>query len=122
MLVVILGASPDPERYSNKAIKALKRHGHEVIPVSPGYESIEGIICLPSLGEIDSTNRPVDTLTLYVSPKRLEPMIPAIIALNPRRIIMNPGAESAPLAVAAKGAGIECEAACTLVLLSTGAF
>ena len=31
--VVVLGASPKPERYSNQAVVMLKDHGYEVIPV-----------------------------------------------------------------------------------------
>jgi hypothetical protein len=44
------------------------------------------------------------------------------VALNPRRVIFNPGTESAPLQQALDEAGIEWLEACTLVMLRTGQF
>ena len=41
--VVVLGASPKPERYSNKAIRLLQQHRHRVIPVHPAIAKIEGL-------------------------------------------------------------------------------
>jgi len=49
-------------------------------------------------------------------------MVDDIIALRPRRIISNPGTESALMQQKAEEAGIEYLEACTLVLLSTGQF
>ena len=48
--VVVLGASANPERYSNKAVKLLLKHGHDVVPVNPGQKEIEGLACRRSLG------------------------------------------------------------------------
>jgi hypothetical protein len=45
-----------------------------------------------------------------------------LIALNPNRVIFNPGAENAALVADLEKAGISCEEACTLVLLNTGQF
>jgi predicted CoA-binding protein len=114
-----LGASPNPDRYAHKAILALLKHRHEVVPVNPAFPSIEGIPCIPDLSQLPS---PVDTVTVYVGPQRIGPLIPSILSARPRRIIMNPGAESEALESAARAAGILCESACTLVLLSTGQF
>ena len=33
--VAILGASDKPDRYSNKAQRLLRQHGHTVVPVHP---------------------------------------------------------------------------------------
>ena len=62
------------------------------------------------------------TLTLYVGPARLEPMIDSLVALKPGRVIFNPGTESPALQQALDTAGIPWEEACTLVLLRTGQF
>ena len=50
------------------------------------------------------------------------PLIEAIVAAWPRRIIFNPGAENEELAAAAREAGIEVVEGCTLVMLRTGTF
>lgn len=119
MIVAVLGASPNPERYANKAIRMLRSHGHEVVPVHPGHTTIEGLNVSPSLAEV---GKAVDTVTVYVGPAHIGPLIPGIVALRPRRVIANPGAESAELKKQAAAAGIEYLEACTLVLLQTKQF
>jgi predicted CoA-binding protein len=119
MRVAVLGASPNPERYSNKAMRMLKKHGHEAVPVTPGHKEVEGTTAVASLAALPA---PVDTVTVYVGPAHIGPLIDGIVAAKPRRVIMNPGAESPELAKRAQAAGIEVVEACTLVLLSTGQF
>lgn len=119
MKVVVLGASPDKERFANKAQLQLMAAGHQVIPVHPEHDAIEGI---PVVATLKAVRGPVDTVTVYIGPKRIGPLIPEIVALKPRRVIANPGAESPELKEALGKAGITYEEACTLVLLSTGEF
>ena len=117
--VAVLGASPKPERYSNQAIRLLASFDYRPIPVNPAYAEVEGMACFPGLAEI---GEPVHTVTLYLGPTRSTPLIDEILAANPQRIIMNPGAENEDLAAAASGAGIEVVEGCTLVMLRTGLF
>lgn len=117
--VVVLGASPKPERYSNQALRLLVAQGYLVIPVNPGQDVIEGIAVAKQL---DAIRVPVDTVTVYLNPSLLAAQLPALCALKPRRVILNPGTESPEAEAALRGAGIAVEAACTLVLLRTGQF
>ena len=117
--VVVLGASDQPDRYSHMAVALLLDHGHTVIPVHPALTEILGLPVVADLGEITV---PVDTLTLYLGPQRLEPLIPAIVRLHPSRVIFNPGTESAMVQEALDAAGIPWLEACTLVLLRIGQF
>ena len=117
--VVVLGASPKPERFANKAIKSLTRHGHCVTPVHPKLAEIESLKVANSLGEINTT---IDTLTLYVGPARLEGMIEDIIAARPGRVIFNPGTESDTLQNALDAYNIPWQEDCTLVLLNNQQF
>jgi predicted CoA-binding protein len=117
--VAVLGASANPDRYSNMAVRRLREAGHRVIPVNPALEVIEGLPVAKSLGGIAE---PVDTLTLYVGPQRSAPMTEDILRLAPKRVIFNPGTESPELATALDQANIPHLEACTLVLLQTGQF
>lgn len=119
MLVAVLGASPNPGRYSNKAVKMLRAHGHEVVPVNPAHEAIEGLKVVSSPSELPAG---VHTISVYVGPRNLAPLLDGIIAAKPERIIANPGAESPELEALARAAGIDYVEACTLVMLSTGQF
>lgn len=93
--------------------------GYEVIPVNPTGAEICGIKSNVSLQEI---KKAVDTLTVYVNPDRLKTLLPEIIALKPRRVILNPGTEDDFTKEKLEENGISVEKACTLVLLRTGAF
>ncbi|MDI1301376.1 MAG: CoA-binding protein [bacterium] len=118
-IVAVLGASPKPDRYSNKAIRLLREYGHTVIPVNPAQTQIEGLAVVASA---EALPRPVDTVTMYVSPAHSDALLPGLLALHPRRVIFNPGAENPALEDALRKAGIAVEEACTLVLLRTGQF
>lgn len=117
--VVVLGASPKEERYSNKAVCELVRHGHNVFPIHPRCAEIHGRRCYRDLGEVDCR---VDTLTLYVGEARSLLLLETILSMKPSRVIMNPGAENELLERRARESGIEVIRGCTLVMLSTGQF
>jgi len=117
--VAVLGASQNPDRYSNMAVRRLRDASHRVIPVNPALEEIEGLPVAKSLGDIED---PIDTLTLYVGPQRSVPMMADILRLNPKRVIFNPGTECQDLATALDRANIPHLKACTLVMLQTGQF
>lgn len=117
--VAILGASGNPERYSNKAQIQLTKHGHSVYSVSKKEASILGIKTFGSLSDIKD---PIDTVTVYINPTLLADEIDKILALKPRRVIFNPGAESSEVEKVLSNNGIHVVEACTLVLLSTNQF
>lgn len=117
--VVVVGASPKEERYSNKAVRMLLDFGHHVLPINPQSNAIYDQACYPNLTAVQ---QPVDTVTLYVGPARSVALLPEILALKPKRIIMNPGAESDEVEKQAQAAGIEVVRGCTLVMLQTHQF
>lgn len=117
--VVVVGASPKAERYSNRAVLKLSEHGHRVLPVHPACEAIHGHVCYKNLQEVAEI---VNTVTLYVGPHKSTQLQADILALNPQRLIMNPGAENDALAEVAEAQGIEVVKGCTLVMLQTGQF
>jgi uncharacterized protein len=117
--VVVIGASNNPERYSNKAMKMLVEFGHTPIPVAPVVTEVEGRQAYARPEDVDT---PVDTVTLYVGPARQPDLLEGIIGLKPRRVIFNPGTENPAVYSRLKNADIEPIEACTLVMLRTGQF
>ncbi len=117
--VAVLGASPKPDRYANRAIRKLLAGGYRVTPVHPHWQEIEG---LPVVASLDLIRRPVQTLTLYVGPAQLHKLSDELIALAPDRVIFNPGTESLELQHRLEAANIPWLEACTLVMLQTGTF
>lgn len=113
---VVLGASPNPSRYSNIATNRLKKYGHEIVPVGIRKGEICGLDIQLGQPEIEGVN----TITLYMNPVRQKPHYDYIFSLQPKRIIFNPGTENPELIKLAQAKGIETTIACTLVMLSVG--
>lgn len=119
MTVVVVGASNKAGRFSFQAIQMLLKGGHRVLPVHPRIRDVLGIAVLSRLSEI---HEPVDTVTLYVSGAVSSGMMEDILALSPRRLIVNPGAENARLEQMARERGIQVVRGCTIIMLKTGQF
>ncbi|MCW5202109.1 CoA-binding protein [Desulfobulbus sp. US4] len=117
--VAIIGASEKPGKYANKAMHALQKHGHEAVLVNPFKQEVDEQRCLKSIGEHEGK---IDTVTLYVNPKRFQDHIDDVIKALPKRVIMNPGTENNEHQQVLEDAGITVLRACTLVLLATGQF
>jgi uncharacterized protein len=118
MKTLIIGASPNPERYAYKAAALLQQQSYEVVLLGLRKSEILG---LPIQTDFPAFTD-IDTVTLYLNPERQEAYYTYIIGLQPRRIIFNPGTENAELAHLAKANNIITECACTLVLLRRGAY
>ncbi|HLP56760.1 MAG TPA: CoA-binding protein [Fluviicola sp.] len=115
---LVIGASTNPQRYSYRAITQLRSHGHPVIAL--GLKT--GVVADVTIDTNWDPNWQVDTVTLYLNPKRQEDFYERIVALHPRRVIFNPGTENPVLEKLLHEAEINTEEACTLVLLSLGQY
>ncbi len=115
---LVIGASENPDRYSNKAIRALTGHKHEVVAIGLREGQVAGISFNAEKKDFEN----VDTVTLYVGPQNQPEYYDYIIGLNPKRVIFNPGTENQTFISKLKAAGIFPEIACTLVLLATSQF
>ena len=111
---LVIGASTNDARYSNKAIKNLKAHNHTVVAHGLRSGNVAGV-------EIQ-TEQPLDsdihTVTMYVGPQNQKGYYDYITALKPKRVLFNPGTENPEFYDKLNKAGIPYEEACTLVLLS----
>ncbi len=115
---LVLGASDNPERYSNLAINRLRAKQHPVAGIGARKATV---------GDVNIETEPiqlkdVDTVTIYLNPSHQKEYYDYILSLHPKRIIFNPGAENRELYDLAMKQGIEAQEACTLVLLSTGQY
>jgi len=118
--VIILGASPNPERFSYKAANALVALNYNIVPIGLKSGKVAGktILDIRTLPFIDR----VDTITLYMNSRNQEAFHNYILSLKPQRIIFNPGAENDQLAKMAEDRKIKVINDCTLVMLSSGYF
>ena len=112
---LVLGASPNPIRFSHKAVKSLVRHGHDVVPVG----NREGDIMWQKIIIGKPEIKDIHTITLYLNPENQKIYYDYIISLSPKRIIFNPGSENQELIELAVKNSIEVSIACTLIMLNT---
>jgi uncharacterized protein len=115
---LVLGASENTERYSNKAVRKLVANNHPVFAIGNKVGKI---------GDVEIVKTPIayndiDTVTMYLGEKNQKQFYDYILSLKPKRIIFNPGAENIELETLAAENGIETMEACTLVMLSTGQY
>ena len=115
---LVIGASEKPERYSNKAIRALLLHNYPVVALGLKKGSIEGVSFHTEKEQFED----IDTVTLYIGPQNQPGYYSYVIGLKPRRVIFNPGTENPEFIELLKSAGIYPEIACTLILLATGQY
>lgn len=117
--VLVLGASLKPYRYSNIAIKTLLEYGHHVIAVGNRQGIVQGIEISKQIPE---GIKNVDTITLYLGKTNQTTYYDSIMALQPKRIIFNPGTENEELERLADENNIETLEACTIFMLNQGNF
>ena len=117
-VTLVLGASLNPNRYSNIAIKRLIDKEIKVRAIG----LIEGSVLNVKIETVKKMYDSIDTVTLYLNPKRQEEYYKYIIDLKPRRVIFNPGTENLEFVKLLQKNGIHSEIACTLVLLSTNQY
>lgn len=116
---LVLGASPNPERYAYAAVEKLRRSGYEVVAVGIRNGMIGDVPIQIGMPEIPD----VDTISLYIGPARQESYERYILeTIRPKRLIFNPGTENRKLMDRASAQGIEAITACTLVMLSVGSY
>lgn len=117
-MTLVIGASTNPGRYSFRAIQQLIVHGHPVFAIGNKEGEVGGVKILTEKIMFED----VDTVTLYLNKKNQENFYEYILALNPKRVLFNPGTENEELQKLLTKNNIAFEEACTLVLLSIGQY
>ena len=118
MKTLVLGASLNKERFSNKAIERLVEFGHEVYAIGNKKGKISNVIISTDFLKIEN----VHTVSIYLSKKIQEIYYSYIVSLKPKRVLFNPGAENIEFSNILIKKQIYYENACTLVLLSTNQY
>ena len=115
---IVLGASPNEDRYSYKAVSLLLQNEIETFPVGIRNGSIKGLDIIKGKPEL----KDIHTVSLYVGAERQPEYYNYILSLKPERVIFNPGTENDEFIEILEKNKIEAIEACTLVMLSTSQF
>jgi predicted CoA-binding protein len=113
--VAVIGASPDPDRPSHKAVKAFADAGFEVYPVNPNATEVAGKKCYDRVASL-----PVDSLdrvALFVSGQLGMQVIDDLAHLAVGEIWASPGADDPAVISKARRMGISAYSLCSLEML-----
>ncbi len=115
---LVLGASMNPARYSNIAMRRLTSNQQPTVAVGLRKGEAYGV----QITNEEEDFKDVDTVTLYLNPQRQKQYYDYILSLKPQRVIFNPGTENPELFSILRKKNIEIEIACTLVMLATNQY
>lgn len=114
MKVAIIGASSSRDKFGNKAVRSYASQGHEVYPVNPNEETIEGLTAYKSIKDIEET---IDRALLYVPPQVGITVIDDIAEKGVGEVIVNPGAGSPELMARGIELGLKMIEACAIIAI-----
>ncbi len=110
---MIIGASRDPAKFGFKAVRAYRLQGHEVFPVNPHADEIDGVPCFRRVEDVPG---PIERGVLYLPE---ESALLAIDAVARRADVgelwISPGADTPAVIAAAERAGVNAVYACAIV-------
>jgi hypothetical protein len=115
--ILVLGASPNPVRYSNRVVHSLKTASYEPVPLGVKDGEIAGYEILSGMPELEG----IGGVTLYLNTQRQRQYYDYILALSPRYVIFNPGTENPEFIKMLRDSGIEPIVACNLTMLALNA-
>jgi predicted CoA-binding protein len=111
-VVAVIGASSDPRKFGNRAVRAFRRQGYKVIPVNPNEAQVDGLRTYPSVLDVPDE---IDMATFYVPPDIGEKVMPEVARKRIREVWLNPGSESDTLIRLARSLGVEPILACSIL-------
>ena len=111
-VVAVVGASNNPGKFGNRAVRAFQRQGYTVVPINPHELEVDGLKTYKSVLDVPG---PIDMATIYVPPEIGEQVIEEIARKKIPEVWLNPGAESDALIARARALDIQPIVACSII-------
>jgi predicted CoA-binding protein len=111
-VVAVIGASSNPRKFGNRAVRAFRRQGYTVIPINPNESQVEG---LQAYGPVLDVAEAIDMATFYVPPHIGEKVMPEVARKQIPEVWLNPGSESDALIRLARSLDVQPIVACSII-------
>jgi uncharacterized protein len=118
-VVAVVGASNNPGKFGNRAVRAFRRQGYTVVPINPHELEVDGLKTYKSVLDVPG---PIDMATIYVPPEIGEQVIEEIARKKIPEVWLNPGAESDALIARARALDIQPIVACSIIGIGENPF
>ena len=110
--VAVIGASSDPRKFGNRAVRAFRRQGYTVIPINPNEAEVDGLKTYASVLDVPGH---IDMATFYVPPAIGQQVIAEVALKRIPEVWLNPGSESDELIRLARALKVEPILACSIL-------
>jgi len=110
--IIIIGASRNQFKYGNRALRAYRDSGTEVLPVNPKAGAVEDVKAFAAVADLPKGKTTV--ATIYTPPHVTEKILPALAKYGVKLIFFNPGAETDALVDQARQLKMEPLLACSV--------
>jgi predicted CoA-binding protein len=111
--VAVVGASANPRKFGNKAVRAFRNAGYDVYPVNLKGGEIEGLTTYASLAEIPADR--LDSVTIYVPPETVLEVLDQVAAKDVGEVWLNPGTATREVVAKAESLGLNVIQACSIL-------
>ena len=113
-VVAVIGASNNPRKFGNRAVRAYRQQGYTVVPINPHEREIEGLKAYASVLDVPG---PIDMASFYVHPEVGEQIIGDVAQKGIPEVWLNPGAESDALIARAEALQLRPIVACSIIAI-----
>ena len=112
--VAVVGASSNRAKFGNRALRAFRAQGYQVVAINPHEERIEGAETYRSVLDVPG---PIDMATVYVQPRVGVKLLPEFAQKKIPEIWINPGAESRELLEEGRRLQLNLIVACSIMAI-----
>lgn len=116
--IVVLGASPNPNRTSYLAAKLLMQKGYDVTAFGRTIGKIDALSISDNIPK--NFGHGIDAITIFLKPELQKIYYDYILNTKPKSIIFNPGTENPELIKLARLKKIKIISCCTIALAAVG--
>lgn len=110
--IAVIGASRDRRKYGNRALRAFRQQGYQVVPINPHEAEVEG---LPAYPTVEDYPGHIDEATVYVPPDAGALVMDSLARKGIARVWLNPGADDPGVVARARTLGLSPIVACSIL-------
>jgi len=114
MVVAVVGASRDRNKFGNKAVRAHLNRGFDVYPVNLHEKEIEGLDVYRSVLDIPAE---IDRVIVYLPPETTSDVLDDIAQKGTKEIYFNPGSWNDRVVAKANAAGLNVIIECAIIAI-----
>jgi predicted CoA-binding protein len=112
--IAVIGASRDRRKFGNRALRAYRQQGYDVVAINPHESEVEGVKAYASVLDVPGA---IDMATLYVPPEIGQSLLDEIARKKIPELWVNPGAESDELLARARELELKPIVACSILAI-----